>query len=124
MRLIGYTRTKLKDEVGEQDLEEQERVIAEFCTANAHELYSFISDEEGRLTGLEEALKTAADGLVITDALVIADDTGRTDQLFQSLEKTGKHLFIVYHGKHIDPAASGARQELVDSCKSLITTDL
>lgn len=120
MRLVGYARTRLIEELGEQDLEEQERSIAEFCTANNHELTHVVADDGENIDALNEALQADAEGLVVIDPLVIADDVGTAHDIAAELIKRQKHLFIVYRQKHIDPQSNTVEQDLVDSTLSLL----
>lgn len=120
MRLVGYARTRLVEQLGEQDLEEQERSLAEFCAANDHELTHVVADDGENENALNEALEADAEGIVVIDALVIAQDIGTAHDIAAELTKRGKHLFIVYRQKHIAPQSTEGEQELVDSCVSLI----
>jgi len=120
MRLVGYARTRLVEQLGERDLEEQERGLAEFCAANNHELTGVVADDGENLNAINEALEADAEGIVIIDPLVIAADVGSAHDIAAELIKRKKHLFIVYRDKHIDPKSTDGEQELIDSCISLM----
>jgi hypothetical protein len=120
MRLVGYARTRLFEQLGERDLEEQERSIAEFCAANNHELTLFVADDGENIDAIDEALEADADGIVVIDPLIIAQDVGTAHDIAAELIKRKKHLFIVYREKHIDPKSTEGEQELVDSYISLM----
>jgi hypothetical protein len=120
MRLVGYARTRLIEELGEHDLEEQERGLAEFCAANNHELTHVVADDGENIDAINDALQADADGIVVIDPLVIAEDVGTAHDIAAELIKRKKHLFIVYRQKHLDPQSSDGAQELADSCISLL----
>jgi DNA invertase Pin-like site-specific DNA recombinase len=120
MRLVGYARTRLIEQLGEADLEQQERSLAEFCDANNHELTHVVADDGENLNALNEALEADADGIVVIDPLVIAQDVSTAHDIAAELIKREKHLFMVYREKHIDPRNTAGEQDLVDSCLSLI----
>jgi hypothetical protein len=120
MRLVGYARTRLVEQLGERDLEEQERSLAEFCAAHDHDLTHVVADDGENENALNEALDADADGIVIIDPLVIAEDIGTAHDIAAELIKRKKHLFIVYREKHIAPRSTEGEQDLVDSCISLI----
>src|SRR4051812_16108277 len=106
MRLVGYARTRLIEELGEHDLEEQERSLAEFCAANNHELTHVVADDGENIDAINDALQADADGIVVIDPLVIAEDVGTAHDIAAELIKRKKHLFIVYRQKHLDPQSS------------------
>lgn len=115
MKIVGYTRTRLIEELGEQDLEEQERGIAEFCDARNFDLTGVIVDEAGSSAhNLEKALGSNVDGIVITDPLVIADDIESVSRFATQLIHQNKHLFVILHDHHIDPHMNDAQQQLID----------
>lgn len=120
MRLVGYARTRLSEQLGEHDLEEQERSIAEFCAANDHELTHVIADDGENLDAMDEALRADADGIVVIDPLIIAEDVTSAHDVAAELIKRKKHLFIVYRQKHIDPGSKESEQDLIDSTISLL----
>lgn len=120
MRLVGYARTRLIEQLGEADLEEQERSLGEFCIANAHELTHVVADDGENQNALDEALDADADGIIVTDPLVIAQDVATAHDIAAQLIKRQKHLFIVYNEKHIDPKDGESQRDLVESCISLI----
>lgn len=96
MRLVGYVRTRLFEDLAEQDLQEQERSLAEFCAANNHELTSVVADNGEREDTINEALQADADGIVVVDPLIIAEDVGTAHDIAAELIKRKKHLFFVY----------------------------
>ncbi len=120
MRLIGYVKTHLFEQLGELDLEEQERSIADFCTLNHHELTKMVADDPNTEDAINEALEADADGIVIIDPLVIAENLNAAHGIAAELIKRKKHLFIVYRDKHIDPQSTEPEQDLVDSCVYLL----
>lgn len=120
MRLVGYARTRLFEDLAEQDLEEQERSLAEFCAANNHELTRVVADDGENEDAINEALQADADGIVVIDPLIIAEDIGTAHDIAAELIKRQKHLFIVYHDKHIDPRVNDTSKELVDSYTALM----
>lgn len=116
MRLVGYTRTHYSEQLGERDLEEQERAIAEFCAANNHELTNVVVDEGDSHDAMYDALQQDVDGIVVIDPLVVADDVGTAHDIAAEMIKRNKHLFMVYRQRHIEPDSRFGEQELVDSC--------
>lgn len=122
MKIVGYTRTRLIEELGEQDLEEQERGIAEFCDARNLEMTGVIVDEAGTPTqNLTKALEADVEGIVVTDPLVIADDLDGVSDFAEQLVDRNMHLFVILHNKHIDPHMNNAQQELIDISTNLLT---
>jgi hypothetical protein len=124
MRLVGYARTTFVEQLAEQDLEEQERGMAEFCAANNHELIHVVADDGENIDALNEALQADADGIVVIDPLIIAEDVGTAHDIAAELIKKNKHLFIVYREKHIDPGSTDGEQDFVDSCLSMLDRKL
>jgi hypothetical protein len=125
MKLVGYTRTRLVEELGEHDLEEQERALAEFCSVHAHELTSVMADEgEGPQAALTHALDSAAEGIVITDPLVIGETIDAASNFVSRMVAHKKHLFIVFHEKHIDPNSGHPEEELISQSLSLLNHQL
>lgn len=120
MRLVGFARTRFSEQVGERDLEEQERSMAEFCAQNNHELTGVVADDGENIDALNEALEADADGIVVIDPLVIAADVGTAHDIAAELIKRRKHLFIVYRQRHLDPQSGSTEQDLVDSTISLL----
>ncbi len=120
MRLIGYVKTRLIEQLGELDLDEQGRSIAEFCSIHHHELTKMVADDLDTEDALNEALEADADGIVVIDPLVIADTVRAAHEIAVELIKRKKHLFIVCSQKHIDPQSTESEQELVDSCVYLL----
>jgi hypothetical protein len=121
MKLLAYTRTRLVEDLGEHDLEEQERALAEFCAAHNHELVGVLADEgEGPLSALKQALDSAADGIVITDPLVVGESVDAAASFIAGLVSHKKHLFVVLHDLHIDPNSGHPEEELINQSLSLL----
>lgn len=125
MRLIGYTRTNLSEDVGAQDLDEQERGLAEYCRENSHDLTHVLADPDQHWLShpdgaLERALKSDADGIVITDPLVIAENVQTVHDFSNKLVKHNKHLLIIYRDAHIDPNED-PHQSLMQICEPLLS---
>lgn len=115
MNLVAYLRSSMQEDVGEQDMEEQERGIAEYCKLRGFNLNEVVTDESSASStnrhGLDHALDCDADGIIVTDPLVITDKYKDLDEFFQKLASHKKKLVIVYENKQFDPAAAGNLRE-------------
>ncbi|MFN8654987.1 MAG: recombinase family protein [Candidatus Obscuribacterales bacterium] len=110
MNLVAYLRSSMQEDVGEQDMEEQERGIAEYCKQRGYNLTEVVTDESIQSSterhGLDHALETTADGIIVTDPLVITDKYEDLDHFFEKLAQHRKKLIVVYENKQFDPLAA------------------
>jgi len=124
MRLLGYTRTRLLEDVGEADLQQQERALAEFCSSHQHELIGVVADEgSGPQSALSAALNSDAEGIVITDSMVIGETLDAAVAFAGEMVSHKKHLFIMLHDKHIDPTVHPA-EDLIHQQLSLLNHEI
>lgn len=119
MKLVGYVRTRFTDELAEQDLEEQERGIAEYCQLHDHDLTSIVTTDGDHVEKLAALLGSNEQGIVVTDPLVLANDLKEAQQFGSQLADSKKHLFIVFHDKHISPDADTPDQQFIDTCMAV-----
>ena len=114
MNLVAYLRSSMQEDVGEQDMEEQERGIAEYCKQFGYNLKEIVTDESLQSStqrhGLDQALHSSADGIIVTDPLVITDKYTDIDEFFNKLAEH-KKLVVVYENKQFDPAETNNVKE-------------
>lgn len=121
MKVTAYARTHYCEDLGEHDLDEQLCEIERYCQHHKLELINVVAEGNSAVSSaLTTALAGIGDGVVVTDALVLADDLDEACDVGMRFADSGKHLFIVYHDKHIDPCDTMPEQQLVNSCLEML----
>jgi DNA invertase Pin-like site-specific DNA recombinase len=115
----------MQEDVGEQDMEEQERGIAEYCKQRGYNLKEVVTDESLKSSterhGLDQALNSSADGIIVTDPLVITDKYKDIDEFFNKLAEHKKKLVVVYENKQFDPSqTSNVKEEFHEAYPHLL----
>lgn len=107
MNLVAYLRSNMQEDVGQQDMEEQERGIAEYCRLRGYNLQEIKCDEGSQScsdrVGLTQALQCSADGIIVTDPLVITSTFKDLDLFFGKLAEHKKKLVVIYENQQFDP---------------------